>query len=97
MKNTPIYLSDAFMSIYRMALMFSFMLGFASIFAGIAYALFMSSAYIGFLLFLKGAAISAAISFIGFMGLWKKHQLAFENCKENKTSNCMELGYFNFA
>ena len=97
MKNTPLYLNDAFMSIYKFALMFSFMLGLSSIFAGIAYALFASSFYLGFLLFLKGAGLTAFISFIGFMGLWKKHQLDFENCKESKTKNCISLGFFNLA
>ncbi|PHR54073.1 MAG: hypothetical protein COA44_14465 [Arcobacter sp.] len=97
MKNTPLYLNDAFMSIYRFALMFSFMLGFSSIFAGMAYALFTSSIGLGFFLFIKGAGITALISFIGFIGLWKKHQFEFEKCKENKTEHCRELGFFSLA
>ena len=97
MKNTPLYLNDSFMSVYKFALMFSFILGFASIFVSIAYAIFASSLYLGFILFIKGAGLTAVISFIGFMGLWKKHQLNLENCKENKTENSTELGFFNLA
>jgi len=97
MNNTPLYLNNSFISMYKFALMFSFLLGFSSIFIGIAYALYTSSTLLGFLLFLKGAGIAALISSIGFIGLWKKHQLEFEKCKENKSTHCIELGFFSLA
>jgi len=97
MRSTPIYLNDRFMSIDRFAIMFSFMLGFASIFVSIIYALFTSSAYLGLMLFFKGAGISALFSTVGFLGLWKRHQLEFENCQKTQGKNCFDLGFFSLA
>ena len=106
MQNTPPYLSDILMPVYKIALIFAFMLGFASIFTGIGYALytyaatelsFVSSMYSGLVLFLKGAALSATISFIGFFAFWKKHQIAFKNCQNSQDKNCFKPGFLNFA
>jgi len=97
MRKIPLLLSDQVMPVYKFALIFSFMLGFASVFTGIIYALFMSSASLGFILFIKGAALTAIISSFGFAGLWKRHQLNYEHCRENNTTDCMDLGFFNLA
>ncbi len=106
MKSTPFYLNDMFMPLYKFLLIFAFMLGFASIFTGIGYGLFTyietdlsfaSSLYSGFLLFLKGAGISAVISLVGFLAFWKKHQIAHENCKKGHITECQKTGLFRFA
>jgi len=106
MKTTPIYLDDKFMPVYKFILVFAFMLGSASILAGIGYGVFTyaqtelsfsSSMYAGLILFLKGAGISAMISFIGFLAFWNKHQIAYENCKNSNSKSCSEMGYFSFA
>ena len=106
MQNTPLYLSDRLMPVYKFALIFSFMLGFASIFAGVGYALytysatelsFASSMYCGLILFLKGAGITASISFVSFLAFWKKHQIAFNNCQKSQDKNCFKPGFLNFA
>jgi len=106
MQNKPFYFSDTFMSVYRFLLIFAFMLGFASIFAGIGYGLytfvatdfsFATSMYLGLVLFLKGAAITAILSFIGFFAFWKRHQVAYENCQKSGAQNCHELGFFRLA
>jgi len=106
MNDTPIYLADMFMPIYKFALVFAFLFGFTSVLAGVGFGLFnyfttelslSSSMYMGLILFLKGAGISAAISFISFMAFWKKHQIAYRNCKETRTENCYEKGFFSLA
>ena len=106
MRDTPIYLNNIIMPIYKFLLVFAFLFGFSSILAGIGYGLFtyltaelsfVSSMYMGFVLFLKGAALSAMISFVGFMAFWKKHQITYLNCKKSKTNNCDELGFFSLA
>jgi len=106
MQNTPFYLNDTLMPVYKFALIFAFMLGLASIFAGTGYGLytyaatelsFASSMYSGLLLFLKGAALTSAISFVGFFAFWKKHQIAYYNCQKSQGKNCFEIGIFNFA
>ena len=106
MNKTPPSISDIIMPIFKFAFIFSFMLGFASIFAGIGYGIFtyattelsfLSSMYAGLILFLKGAGLTAVISFIAFMAFWKKHQIDFEKCKKRGSKDCTQLGFFNFA
>jgi len=106
MNKTPPSASDIIMPIFRFALIFSFMLGFASIFAGIGYGIFtyattelsfLSSMYAGLILFLKGAGLTAVISFISFMAFWKKHQIAYEKCQKSGVKDCNRLGFINFA
>lgn len=106
MQTVPPYLSDTIMPLYKFALIFAFMLGFASIFTGIGYALytyastelsFLSSMYLGFILFLKGAGLTAVISFFGLMAFWKKYKISLQNCKESQSKNCFDLGFFNYA
>ena len=106
MNNTPTYLSDVFMPVYRFALVFAFLFAFASVLVGIGYGLFnystteltfASSMYAGFIIFLKGASLSAVISFISFMAFWKKYQAAYDECKESKSNNCKEIGLFGLA
>lgn len=106
MNNTPIFLNDIFMPIYKFILVFAFLLCFASILAGIGYGLlnytitelsFASSMYVGLILFLKGATLSAVISFISFLAFWKKHQITYQNCKQRRSENCNELGFYSLA
>ncbi len=106
MQKTPIYLNDSMMLIYKFALIFALILSVASIFVGIGYGAitylqselsFSSALYEGFVLFLKGAAIAAFISFASFMAFWKKHQIVYRNCKQNQASNCNEIGFFRLA
>ncbi|HIC43086.1 MAG TPA: hypothetical protein EYO73_01965 [Sulfurimonas sp.] len=91
MKRTPLYLNDSFMIVHKLALIFSFMLGQVSILISLAYAIFIGSAQLAFILFLKAAGLATITSCIGFMDLWKKHQLDFNNCKEYKTNACIKL------
>jgi len=106
MEKTPPSISDMIMPIFKFALIFSFMLGFSSIFAGIGYGIFtyitselsfLSSMYTGLILFLKGAGLTAIISFIAFMAFWKKHQIDYEKCQNSGSKDCHQLGFFNFA
>ena len=106
MQNTPFYLSDFFMPVYKFLLIFAFMLGFASIFTGIGYGVyiyiqtdtsFLSSMYSGFLLFLKGSGVAALSTLIGFLAFWRKHQIAYDNCKNGYSTSCQEMGFFRFA
>jgi len=106
MNKTPSTISDKIMPLFRFALIFSFMLGFASIFAGIGYGVYSyaatdlslaSSMYSGLILFLQGAALASAISFLSFLAFWKKHQIKYEECKKTKSKECQQLGFFKFA
>lgn len=106
MQKTPIYLSDRVMPIYKFALTFAFLLSLASIFAGIGFGLFVytgsglsfaSALAEGVLLFLKGAAIAALISFVSFLAFWKKYQIRYYNCLENHESDCKEINFFRLA
>ena len=106
MNKTPPSVSNLIMPIFRFALIFSFMLGFASIFAGVGYGIFtyittelsfVSSMYAGLILFLKGAGLTAVISFIAFFAFWKKHQVAYEKCQKTAAKDCNRLGFINFA
>jgi len=106
MQHTPLYLSDTIMPLYKFALIFAFMLGFSSVIAGLGYGLYTygvtelslaSSMYAGLILFLKGAALTALISFFSFIAFWKKHQIKLKKCQESQHKNCYELGFFNFA
>ncbi|MDF1881251.1 hypothetical protein JHD50_08040 [Sulfurimonas sp. MAG313] len=106
MHSTPTYLHDKMMPIYRYALIFSFMLGFASLLAGIGFSIFtyavsdlsfFSSVYIGFILFLKGVAIASTVSFLSFFAFWNKYQLRLESCQSQENHNCFKLRIFDFA
>lgn len=106
MQKTPIYLSDRVMPIYKFALIFAFLLSLASIFVGMGFGLFVylyselsfaSALAEGVLLFLKGAAIAALISFVSFLAFWKKYQIRYHNCLENDGSDCKEIGFFRLA
>jgi predicted membrane protein len=106
MRKTPFYLNDLFMPLYKAALILAFMLGFASIFTGIGYGIytymqsdlgFLASMFEGFVLFLKGAGVTAAISFIAFFALWKRYQIRHANAEETSNHPFEELGLFRFA
>ncbi len=106
MQSTPPFLADAVMPIYKAALLFAFMLGIASVLTGFGYSIFTfiqtdisisAAIYSGFFVFLKGAVLTAFISFIGFLAFWKKHQIQYNNCKASPSARCNEIGFFNFA
>lgn len=106
MQKTPIYLSDRVMPIYKFALIFAFLLSLASIFVGMGFGLFVyldsglsfaDALSEGVLLFLKGAAIAAFISFVSFLAFWKKYQIRYHNCLENRESDCKDIGFFRLA
>lgn len=106
MQKTPIYLSDRVMPIYKFALIFAFLLSLTSIFVGIGFSLFVyldsglsfaAALLEGSLLFLKGAAIAALISFVSFFAFWKKYQIRYHNCLENRESDCKDIGFFRLA
>jgi hypothetical protein len=106
MQSTPLYLSNSIMPIYRTALVFAFMLGLTSVLTAIGYTIFTyitgdlsfsAAIYHGFVVFFKGALITASISFIGFIAIWKKHQIKYNNCKYSRGTNCENIGKFNFV
>jgi len=106
MQSTPVLLSDSIMPLYKIALTFALMLGMASVIVGVGYVLFnyfqtdlafTTAMFDGFVLFLKGAALTAVISFISFFAFWKKHEIQYNNCKASKGTNCNDLGLFRFA
>ena len=106
MQSTPSYLSDSIMPLYKTALVFAFMLGVSSVFAGLGYSVYTffqtdlaisSALFSGLIIFLKGAALTALISFTSFMAFWKKHQIKYQNCKTSQATNCNDIGFFHFA
>lgn len=106
MRSTPIYLSDSIMPLYKTALVFAFMLGISSVIASFGFSVFTlittdlgisAALFSGFIIFLKGATLTAVISFISFMAFWKKHQIQYNNCKSSQATNCNEIGLFRFA
>jgi hypothetical protein len=97
MKSTPFYLSTTMMPFYKASIILAAMLGVSSFFVSIVYALFTGSLTVGLILLLKGLALSATLSTIGFLAFWKKHQIEFENCKANNGINCYDAGLYHFA
>jgi len=97
MKNTPLLLSDTMMPLYRGGLVFSFMLGIATLFIAVGYGVFLSSFTAGLILFLKGMSISATITIISFLALWKKYQFQFEECQRTNGKYCNNMSFFNYA
>lgn len=106
MQSTPFYLSDSIMSLYKTTLIFAFMLGASSVLAGTGYSIYSmlqtdvtvsTALFNGFIVFLKGTALTAIISFTSFMAFWKKHQIKYNNCKATQGTNCNDIGFFHFA
>ena len=97
MKTLPFYLSESFMPLYKAALIIAFMLAISSILVSIAYTMYLGSFYAGLILLAKGLGLSAALSFIGFMGFWKKYQIEFNYCKNSNSAYCNQMGFFNLA
>ena len=106
MRATPPYLSDLLMPLFKTALVFAFMLGVASVIAGLGFCVFTfittdlsitTVLFSGFMVFLKGAALTASISFISFIAFWKKHQIKYNNCKYSQSTNCDKIGLYRFA
>lgn len=105
-KPIPFYLDDALMPLYKSGLVVAFLLGFSSIFVSMGFSIFTyascdisfsQACYEGFILFVKGISITAVIGFISFLAFWKRHQINFENCQQQGSHNCYELGLFRFA
>jgi len=106
MQSTPLYLSDSIMPLYKTALVFAFMLGASSVLAGLGYSVYTLlqteltvslALFSGLIVFFKGAALTALISFTSFMAFWKKHQIKYNNCKASQATNCNDIGFFRFA
>ncbi len=107
MKKLPFYLNDSLVPFYRVVLVLAFLLSFSSMLVGAGFTIvtyisselsFSASLYQGFILFLKGAALSALLGFTGFLAFWKRHQIMYENCQDShKQSDCNKIGFFTFA
>jgi hypothetical protein len=106
MKSMPFYLSDAIMPLYKVALVIAFLIGASSIFVPMGYTLcgfvfndlaLIQAAYSGFMIFLKGIALTAVIGCSTSFAFWKRHQINYENCKQSNRNDCMDLSFFHFA